>query len=212
MNTSNTISLKLNSYQFNIDSSGNLNLISNTSSQWIRSGSNIYYNTGNVGIATTDPKALLHVTGRLLVHNGVGAAPTNGLYGSDGTRLILWPGAPDNTPYSFGTAGGTLWYSVPTGANHIFYVGTTERLRINDAGNILSCGNIDCGGGISINGSNAFYFISDVVDAGNRTNTYINFKLAGSNNDLCHLRQIGGNNTCKLAFDFTMMEMMPVFV
>ncbi len=33
LNTSNTISLKLNSSQFNIDSSGNLNLISNASSQ-----------------------------------------------------------------------------------------------------------------------------------------------------------------------------------
>ena len=51
-------------------------------------------------------------------------------------RLILWPGAPDNTPYSFGIAGGTLWYSVPTGAVHAFYVGTTERMRINTSGNV----------------------------------------------------------------------------
>jgi hypothetical protein len=72
------------------------------------------------------------------------------------------------------------------------------------SGSILSSGNIDCGGGIAINrdGSNAFYIISDVVDAGNRTNTYINFKQAGTNNDWCYLRQIGGNNAYKLAFDF----------
>ncbi len=41
LNTSNTISLKLNSSQFNIDSSGNLNLKSNASSQWTTSGTNI---------------------------------------------------------------------------------------------------------------------------------------------------------------------------
>ena len=89
---------------------------------------------GNVGIGTNDPKALLHVTGKTLIHNGLLATPTNGTYGNDGTRLILWPGAVDNTPYSFGISGGTLWYTVPTGAIHAFFVGTTERLRIDSGG------------------------------------------------------------------------------
>ena len=61
LNTSNTISLKLNSSQFNIDSSGNLNLIANASSQWITSGSNIYYNSGNVGINNSSPYLRLDV-------------------------------------------------------------------------------------------------------------------------------------------------------
>jgi hypothetical protein len=64
--------------------------------------------TGNVGIGTNDPKASLHVTGKTLVHNGLTATPTNGFYGNDGTRLILWPAAADNVAYSFGIAGGTL--------------------------------------------------------------------------------------------------------
>jgi len=89
---------------------------------------------GNVGIGTNDPKTLLHVNGKTLIHNGVGLAPTNGTYGNDGTRIILWPGADNNTPYSLGIAGGVLWYTVPTGANHVFYVGTTERTRINTSG------------------------------------------------------------------------------
>ncbi len=97
---------------------------------------------GNVGIGTTDPKTLLHVAGKTLIHNGVGLAPTNGTYDNDGTRLILWPGAADNTPYSLGIAGGTLWYSVPTGAIHAFYVGTMERMKIDGGGSISCTGNI----------------------------------------------------------------------
>ncbi len=43
---------------------------------------------------------------------------------------------------------------------------------------------MDCGGGIAINGSNAFFTpngaaIDVAVDAGNLTNTYLNFKNAG---------------------------------
>ncbi len=89
---------------------------------------------GSVGIGTNDPKALLHVTGKTLIHNGLIATPINGTYGNDGTRLILWPGAPDNVAYSFGINNGALWYAVPTGASHAFYVGTTERMRVNTSG------------------------------------------------------------------------------
>jgi hypothetical protein len=75
---------------------------------------------GRLGIGTTDPQELLHVVGKAIIHNGLTAAPTNGTYGNNGTRLILWPGAPDNTPYSFGISTSSLWYSVPTGASHNF--------------------------------------------------------------------------------------------
>jgi hypothetical protein len=37
-------------------------------------------------------------------------------------------------PYSFAISATTLWHSVPTGAIHSFYVGTTERMRINTSG------------------------------------------------------------------------------
>ncbi len=61
LNTSNTISVKYNSGQFHIDSSGNLNLVSNTSSQWITSGTNIqvHYNSGHVGIKNTSPQLVI---------------------------------------------------------------------------------------------------------------------------------------------------------
>jgi hypothetical protein len=51
-------------------------------------------------------------------------------------------------------------------------------------------------------GSNAFCYVTDIVDAGNKTNTYINFKEAGTNNDWRYLRQIGGVNAYTLASDF----------
>jgi hypothetical protein len=43
---------------------------------------------------------------------------------------------------------------------------------------------------------------SAVVDAANRTNTYINFGMAGTTNDFALLRQIGGDNAFNLALDF----------
>jgi hypothetical protein len=45
------------------DGSGNLTWSSGGSSQWTTSASNIYYNTGNVGVGTSNPTAKLQVEG-----------------------------------------------------------------------------------------------------------------------------------------------------
>jgi hypothetical protein len=46
------------------------------------------------------------------------------------------------------------------------------------------------------------FFGNYSVDAANLTNTYLYFKHAGTNNDWCYLRQIGGDNAFELSFDF----------
>jgi hypothetical protein len=72
---------------------------------------------------------------------------------------------------------------------------------LNVSGITTLQGNVDCGGGIALTGSNAFYNISS-IDAGNYSNTYINFKGAGAGSDWAYLRQIGGSEAIKLALDF----------
>ena len=50
---------------------------SNLYSQWITSGSNIYYTNGNVGIGTSSPAALLDVDGNVILSGGTGNATLN---------------------------------------------------------------------------------------------------------------------------------------
>jgi hypothetical protein len=100
------------------------------------------------------------------------------------------------------TSGNILFTTYGSGGNIIFYTsGANERMKIDANGLITTSNNIDCGGGIAITGSSAFVNTSS-IDAGNLTNTYINFKYGGSGNDWCYLRQIGGENEYKMALDF----------
>jgi len=83
--------------------------------------------------------------------------------------------------------------------------GTLSKQLIlgNSASGVLLAGNTDITGGLTITGSDAFYKGSvTTIDTSNLSNTYFNFKEAGTFNDWCYLRQIGGNNSYKLAFDF----------
>ena len=165
----------------------------------------IVHSSGNVGIATTNPTNILQVGsgGRLRISNGTTDFSIIGTIDTDNNNTNTKIYLNGNTSTTAGSAGSIQYFATSTGS-HIFYTGSpnvTERLRIDSNGLITTSGNIDCGGGIAINGSTAF-FANSLVDAGNLTNTYINFKHAGSDNDWCYLRQIGGADEYKMALDF----------
>jgi hypothetical protein len=76
--------------------------------------------------------------------NGSLSAPTATLLGGIGSRLVLWPGSdPDpshgtagTVPYAMGMNAATMWSSVPSNGSHIWYGGTTERMRIDASGSV----------------------------------------------------------------------------
>jgi hypothetical protein len=165
---------------------------------------NIFINTsGNVGIGTNNPTTIFQIgnSGRLRISNGITDYSLLGTIDIDNntsnTKIFL-----NGSNCTYASAPGSIQYFATSTGSHIFYTGgANEKMRIDSSGLITTSGNIDCGGGISINGSTAF-FANSPVDAGNLTNTYINFKYAGTDNDWCYLRQIGGANEYKLALDF----------
>lgn len=87
-------------------------LATGSGSKWEQGGSNIFRNTGNVGIGTNNPAALLHTSGigtgqGNVLFTGVfkttpGPAPVEG----PGTRMMWYP---DKAAFRVGRALGTEW-------------------------------------------------------------------------------------------------------
>jgi len=97
------------------------------SSQWISSGSNIYYNAGNVGIGTATPKAPVQLA------NSVA-----------NRKIVLYENQDnDHQFYGLGVNNYTFRYQIPaTSASHVFYTGTTETnstelFRIKGTGGVV---------------------------------------------------------------------------
>lgn len=91
--------------------------------------------TGFLGINRT-ARAELDVNGKAVINNNNISAPSIGILGSIGTKLILFDGTASEPPYALGVDAATLWYGTHSTGNHRFYTGTSERMFINSNGNV----------------------------------------------------------------------------
>ena len=106
------------------DSSGNI-LTTGASSQWITSGSNIYYNAGRVGIGTASPSQLFEV------NNVTGAIIKN----ASGTRSIQLESYSADWNY-ITSAGQNLAIKADGAFPLVLFTNGVERMRILSNGNV----------------------------------------------------------------------------
>ena len=96
---------------------------------------------GAVGVGTTAPAITLDVNGKLgtTINTSLGL-PSVGVSGGGGDRVILYQGSTNQYPYSLGINGSTLWNSIPTGSQFIWYTGGSNSMSLNNG--LLSMGQL----------------------------------------------------------------------
>jgi hypothetical protein len=139
------------------------------SSQWTTTGSDIYYNTGNVGIGTSSPVGKMQIaqTNNTTINggsyinlgkseNGVGGYHLIGMGYNTGSDYAPTYMGYVETNNAAGTAGDLVWLTRPTGIAST--TAPTERMRLDSSGNV----------GIGTSSPSAKLHLSGTTDATQR--------------------------------------------
>jgi hypothetical protein len=168
------------------------------SSQWITSGSNIYYLLGNVGISTNSPTSPLHIygSGQRILLDGSSAAQTYIMFSTQGV----------NRGYiGTGASGVDMVVNAYASQNLIFQAGGGEYMRITSSGYV----------GINTNSPSANLHIHDTAATSSNVplmvfspnlsasgSQYLYFGTANSTNNTAQLGwyNVGAGSTSNYAF------------